>query len=57
LLLGTYHGAVADIARPMAWAFTIWGTALYLWSGVVYLHQISVLVRHPVAHPVGQDVV
>ena len=27
LLLGTYHGTVADIARPIAWAFTIWGTA------------------------------
>jgi cardiolipin synthase len=48
LLLGTYHGTLADIARPTAWAFTIWGTALYLWSGVVYLHQISGLVRHPV---------
>ncbi|MDT4913731.1 MAG: hypothetical protein QOC66_2859 [Pseudonocardiales bacterium] len=48
LLLGTYHGTLADIARPMAWAFTIWGTALYLWSGVVYLHQIARLVRNPV---------
>ena len=48
LLLGTYHGTAADIARPIAWAFTIWGTALYLWSGVVYLHQIAGLLRHPV---------
>jgi cardiolipin synthase len=48
LLLGTYHGTAADIARPLAWAFTIWGTALYLWSGVVYLRQIAGLIRHPV---------
>jgi cardiolipin synthase len=48
LLLGTYHGTAADIARPLAWAFTIWGTALYLWSGIVYLHQIAGLIRHPV---------
>lgn len=48
LLLGTYHGTAADIARPIAWAFTIWGTALYLWSGVVYLNQIAGLLRHPV---------
>jgi cardiolipin synthase len=48
LLLGTYHGTVADIARPVAWAFTIWGTALYVWSGVVYLHQIVGLIRNPV---------
>jgi cardiolipin synthase len=51
LLLGTYHGTAADIARPVAWAFTIWGTALYLWSGVVYLHQIAGLVRNPVRQP------
>ncbi len=48
LLLGTYHGTLADIARPMAWAFTIWGTALYLWSGVVYLRQAVGLIRHPI---------
>jgi cardiolipin synthase (CMP-forming) len=48
LLLGNYHGTLADIARPTAWGFTIWGAALYLWSGVVYLHQIAGLVRNPV---------
>ena len=48
LLLGTYHGTAAAIARPIAWAFTIWGTALYLWSGVVYLRQIAGLLRNPV---------
>src|SRR6476646_8745077 len=24
LLLGTYHGTLAQIAQPIAWAFTIW---------------------------------
>jgi cardiolipin synthase len=51
LLLGTYSGTAADIARPTAWAFTIWGTALYLWSGAVYLIQIRGLVRNPVTGP------
>lgn len=51
LLLGTYHGTAAGIARPIAWAFTIWGTSLYLWSGVVYLHQIAGLLRRPVRRP------
>jgi len=51
LLLGTYHGTTADIARPIAWAFTVWGTSLYLWSGVVYLHQIAGLLRNPVRRP------
>ncbi|HEY2166309.1 MAG TPA: CDP-alcohol phosphatidyltransferase family protein [Jatrophihabitantaceae bacterium] len=45
LLLGTYHGTVADIARPTAWAFTVWGTALYLYAGVVYLAQARRLIR------------
>jgi len=45
LLIGAGHGTLADIVRPIAWAFTIWGTGLYLWAGVVYLRQIVALVR------------
>jgi cardiolipin synthase len=45
LLLGTYHGPVADIARAVAWAFTIWGSALYLYAGAVYLRQAAQLIR------------
>jgi cardiolipin synthase len=45
LLLASREGTAADIARPIAWAFTIWGTALYLWSGGVYLWQCVTLVR------------
>jgi cardiolipin synthase len=48
LLLGLYHGPVATAAKAAAWAFTIWGTALYLWAGAVYLRQITGLVRDPV---------
>jgi cardiolipin synthase len=45
LLLATRHGTVADVARPIGWAFTIWGTAMYLWSGVLYAVQVGQLVR------------
>jgi cardiolipin synthase (CMP-forming) len=45
LLLGALGGPVADVARPIAWAFTIWGTALYLWAGGVYLLQVRDVVR------------
>jgi cardiolipin synthase (CMP-forming) len=45
LLLGTYHGPVADVARAAAWALTIWGTALYLYAGGVYLRQAIGLIR------------
>ena len=45
LLIGAHHGTLADVARPIAWAFTVWGTGLYLWAGAVYLRQIGQLVR------------
>lgn len=45
LLIGAHHGSVADVARPIAWAFTIWGTGLYLWAGAMYLIQTRQLVR------------
>jgi cardiolipin synthase len=47
LLIGAHHGAVPDIARPIAWAFTVWGAGLYLWAGMVYLRQAAHLVRQP----------
>jgi cardiolipin synthase (CMP-forming) len=45
LLLGAHSGTLSDIARPIAWAFTIWGTGLYLWAGAVYLRQTIALLR------------
>jgi cardiolipin synthase len=45
LLIGAGRGILADVVRPIAWAFTIWGTGLYLWAGAVYLRQIGSLVR------------
>jgi cardiolipin synthase len=40
LLIGSHSGTLADIAKPIAWAFTIWGTGLYLWAGGLYLIQV-----------------
>ncbi len=45
LLLSDGHGTVSDIARPLGWAFTVWGTALYWWAGVLYIVQVRRLVR------------
>ena len=45
LLLGSHGGLLSGIARPIAWAFTIWGTGLYLWAGGLYLWQTVRLVR------------
>jgi cardiolipin synthase len=45
LLLGTRDDTLGHIAKPIAWALTIWGTGLYLWSGGLYLLQVRQVVR------------
>ena len=47
LLLAQGGSTVAQIARPVAYAFTVWGVALYLWSAVLYLVQLGMAVRRP----------
>jgi cardiolipin synthase len=37
LLLSVGDNTLAHVVRPIAWAFTVWGTGLYLWTGVTYL--------------------
>jgi cardiolipin synthase (CMP-forming) len=45
LLAASAEGTVAAVAEPFAWALTIWGTALYLLAGVLYVVQVVGLVR------------
>jgi cardiolipin synthase len=45
LLLAQGTGTVAAVAEPVAWAFTVWGTGLYVLAGVLYLIQVAGLVR------------
>jgi cardiolipin synthase len=47
LLLAQGDSTAAQIARPVAYAFTIWGGALYLWSAVLYVIQVAAAVRAP----------
>ena len=49
LLIGSHTGTLSDIAKPIGWAFTLWGTGLYLWAGGLYLIQFRRLLAHPVA--------
>ncbi len=44
LLIGSHPGHLGEIAKPIAWAFTIWGTGLYLWAGGLYLIQVRRIV-------------
>ena len=45
LLLLARTPAVAAVAVPIGYAFTAWGTALYVWSGVLYVTQVVIAVR------------
>ena len=45
LLLAHGAGPVAAVARPIAWALTLWGTGLYVFAGVLYVVQVAGIVR------------
>jgi CDP-diacylglycerol--glycerol-3-phosphate 3-phosphatidyltransferase len=45
LLLADTLGSGGAVVRPVAWAFTIWGTGLYLLAGLFYVIQAVGLVR------------
>jgi CDP-diacylglycerol--glycerol-3-phosphate 3-phosphatidyltransferase len=45
LLLADGAGWLATVIEPFAWAFTIWGTALYLLAGVFYVLQVGAILR------------
>jgi cardiolipin synthase (CMP-forming) len=49
LLLSVGDNTLGHLARPLAWAFTVWGAALYLWSGWLYLAEERRLVAGDVA--------
>jgi cardiolipin synthase (CMP-forming) len=43
LLATTGDGWLATVSRPIAWAFVIWGTALYWWAAGLYALQVHQL--------------
>ncbi|WP_324277696.1 CDP-alcohol phosphatidyltransferase family protein [Blastococcus brunescens] len=45
LLLADGSGWLATAIEPFAWAFTIWGTALYVLAGLFYVIQVAGIVR------------
>lgn len=49
LLLGAGSGWFAELARPAGYGFAIWGTGLYLYSGLLYLAQFGLALRTPAA--------
>jgi cardiolipin synthase len=45
LLLAQGDSTAAQIARPIAYAFMLWGGALYLWSAALYVYQLVLALR------------
>jgi cardiolipin synthase len=52
LLLVQEDFPFSDVARPLAYAFTFWGGALYLWAGILYLGQVVAAVRQARTKPI-----
>ncbi len=45
VLLGQWDALWSRVILACGWGFLIWGLALYLWSGVLYLLQVVLVVR------------
>jgi cardiolipin synthase len=45
ILLGQWDALWSRVVLACGWAFLIWGIAMYLWSGVLYLIQVVMVVR------------
>ncbi|MGB3441969.1 MAG: CDP-alcohol phosphatidyltransferase family protein [Actinophytocola sp.] len=47
LLIAQGGSDFAAFVRPVAYAFVVWGSALFVWSGVLYLVQTRMALRSP----------
>lgn len=45
VLLGQWEALWSRVILAIGWAFLGWGMAMYLWSGVLYLLQATMVVR------------
>ncbi len=45
VLLGQWDALWSRVVLACGWGFLIWGMALYLWSGVLYLVQVVMVVQ------------
>jgi cardiolipin synthase len=45
LLMAQGGSDFATLARPVAYAFVVWGSALFVWSGLLYVVQTRAALR------------
>ncbi len=53
VLLGQWDALWSRVALAIGWAFLGWGMAMYVWSGVLYLVQATMVVRQMPRHVAG----
>jgi cardiolipin synthase len=53
VLLGQWDALWSRVILAIGWAFLGWGMAMYLWSGLLYLLQVSLVVRQMPRRPSG----
>ena len=55
VLLGLWDATWSRVILAIGWAFLIWGMAMYLWSGVLYLIQVRMVLALPKVSQVASD--
>jgi cardiolipin synthase len=45
VLLGQWDALWSRVVLACGWGFLLWGMALYLWSGVLYLVQVAMVAQ------------
>ncbi|MGV0793755.1 CDP-alcohol phosphatidyltransferase family protein [Mycolicibacterium sp. XJ1819] len=45
ILLGQWDALWSRVIGACGWGFLIWGLAMYVWSGVLYLIQVAMVMR------------
>jgi cardiolipin synthase len=45
VLLGQVDALWGRVVLAIGWGFLIWGLAMYLWSGILYLVQVVMVMR------------
>ncbi|WP_319452413.1 MULTISPECIES: CDP-alcohol phosphatidyltransferase family protein [unclassified Mycobacterium] len=55
ILLGQWDALWSRVILACGWAFLIWGIAMYLWSGVLYLIQVRMVFALPRVSAGGRE--
>lgn len=45
VLLGQFDGQWSRVVLAVGWGFLVWGMAMYVWSGILYLLQVGMVMR------------